>query len=184
MRSAAFRIAILYTIVGILWITLSDRILLYLHQSTDFEFLLVLSSVKGWIYVLVTGFMLHKLIKSHTTKLAASEQQYRSYFEEDPLPQWIVDRKSMLIQAVNDAAVDIYGFSQDEFLKMSALDICQKPNINDSIMIFRELQPGMNDVGPSEHLKKDGTKVMVNLKIQLLKSGHTSFVLVTAEPVK
>ncbi|GAB3934878.1 PAS domain S-box protein [Mucilaginibacter myungsuensis] len=183
MRSAALRIAVLYTLAGVLWISLSDRILLALRGTANVEFLLFMSSAKGWLYVIITGLMLYKLIKTHTAELAESEQQYRSYFEEAPYPQWIVDRKNLLIKAVNCAAVNNYGFARDEFLKMSALDICQKPNINDSIMIFRELQPGMNDVGQSEHLKKDGSKIIVTLKIQMLKKGFNNDVLVTAELV-
>lgn len=171
MKTGAFKIAALYTLAGILWITLSDRILLTMEKYFDLGFVFFLSSIKGICYVLITGLMLHQLIKIYTRRLADSEEQYRSYFEEYPAPRWIIDRKTMLFVAVNDAATTHYGYSREEFLKMSVLDIWPPEDIKESLLAFRGLRSGLNEIGVRRDLKKDGTSINVNITAQILLKG-------------
>jgi PAS domain S-box-containing protein len=180
MKTGAFKIAVLYTLAGILWITLSDRILVAMQKHVDLDFVLFLGSVKGICYVLITGVMLYQLIKLYTKRLAESEEQYRSYFEEHPTPQWIINRRTMLFVAANNAATIYYGYSREEFLKMSALDIRPQEDTKESIMLFRELKTGINDIGIRRHLKKDGALINVKITAQVLSKGHTQNVLVNA----
>jgi PAS domain S-box-containing protein len=180
MRTGATKIATLYTLAGILWITLSDRILLAMQKHFDLNFVLFLSSIKGICYVLITGVMLYQLIRLYTKRLAESEEQYRSYFEEHPTPHWIINRRTMLFVAANNSAVSHYGYSREEFLKMSALDIRPKEDIKESIMVFRELKTGFNAIGIKRHLKKDGTIINVNVTAQVLSARHTENVMISA----
>lgn len=180
MRTGAFKIAVIYTLAGILWITLSDRILLTMQKHFNLEFILFLSSIKGICYVLITGVMLHQLIRLYTRRLADSEAQYRSYFEEYPHPQWVVNRRTMLFVAVNHAAIINYGYSKEEFLKMSALDIRPPQDVKDSILLFRELKAGLNEIGICYHLKKDGTVINVKISAQVLTTGYAENVMVCA----
>ncbi len=54
-----------------------------------------------------------------------SEQRYAALFEAAPLPMWVFDDSADHHQflAVNDAAVKEYGYSSEEFLRMSAFDM-------------------------------------------------------------
>ena len=180
MKTGALKIAALYTLAGILWITLSDRILLAMQKHFDLDFVLFLSSIKGICYVIITGLMLFQLIRLYTKRLAESEEQYRSYFEEHPVPQWIINRKTMLFVAANDAATAHYGYTREEFLKMSALDIRPREDINEAILAFRQLKAGLNDMGLHRHLKKDGTLINVKVTAQVLAKGHKNNVTVRA----
>src|SRR5213593_3024748 len=44
-------------------------------------------------------------------------------FDLIPLPAWIFDTSTLRFLSVNDAAVARYGFSRDEFLRMTILEI-------------------------------------------------------------
>ncbi len=44
-------------------------------------------------------------------------------FTHSPFPMWIYDLKSLEFLDVNDAAIELYGFSREEFLRMTVLDI-------------------------------------------------------------
>lgn len=55
--------------------------------------------------------------------LRTNESRYRMMFEANPLPMWVYDRASLRFLTVNDAAVRTYGYSRDEFLGMTILDI-------------------------------------------------------------
>lgn len=48
-----------------------------------------------------------------------SERLYRLLFERHPFPMWLFDRETLRFLAVNDAAVEQYGYSRDEFLRMT-----------------------------------------------------------------
>src|SRR5947209_7623614 len=56
-------------------------------------------------------------------ELAKSEEQYRLLFESNPQPMWVFDRNTLQFVAVNEAAIRHYGYSRDEFLTKTILDI-------------------------------------------------------------
>lgn len=56
-------------------------------------------------------------------KLEAQEEQYRVLFETNPSPMWVYDLETLRILAVNDAAVEQYGYSRDELLARSLYDL-------------------------------------------------------------
>lgn len=55
--------------------------------------------------------------------LWTSERQYRLFFEANPLACWVVNASDLRILAVNEAAVQQYGYSREEFIGLSARDI-------------------------------------------------------------
>jgi PAS domain S-box-containing protein len=52
-------------------------------------------------------------------ELRHSEKQYRLLFQENPNPMWVFDMETLAILEVNEAAVQHYGYSRDEFLKLT-----------------------------------------------------------------
>jgi PAS domain S-box-containing protein len=75
-------------------------------------------------------------------------------FESNPQPMWVHSLESMVFLAVNDAAVKHYGYSHDEFLRMTLKDL------EDEL----EAPPNLvNGTGVSKHRKKDGTPIEVEL---------------------
>jgi PAS domain S-box-containing protein len=63
------------------------------------------------------------LRKSAEMGLKESESYYRLLFELNPQPMFVYDLDSMQILAVNQSAISCYGYSQEEFVKMSILDL-------------------------------------------------------------
>ena len=56
-------------------------------------------------------------------ELRRSEKQYRLLFQGNPHPMWVFDLESLLILEVNEAAIQHYGYSRDEFLRMTLKDL-------------------------------------------------------------
>jgi PAS domain S-box-containing protein len=83
---------------------------------------------------------------------------------DNTTPQWIFDQQSLEFLFVNDAAVERYGYSRQEFLTMTILDI--RP-IEDLTPLLREtLDPVRR--GPSykekwRHKRRDGTTFPVEI---------------------
>ena len=56
-------------------------------------------------------------------RLMESEKIYRYMFAKNPQPMWIYDVETLSFLEVNYAAVNLYGYSRDEFLSMKVNDI-------------------------------------------------------------
>src|SRR5687768_10108255 len=55
--------------------------------------------------------------------LTESGDPYRLLFESNPNPMWVYDRETLEFLAVNEAAIDSYGYDRNEFLGMTIRDI-------------------------------------------------------------
>ncbi len=56
-------------------------------------------------------------------ELRESEEKYRSLFENDPNPIFVLDLETFQILDVNIRAVETYGYSREEFMNMSFLEL-------------------------------------------------------------
>ena len=54
-------------------------------------------------------------VERRTLALGDSERRYRFLFDSNPLPMWAWDADTLQIMAVNDAAVEIYGYEREQF---------------------------------------------------------------------
>ena len=50
-------------------------------------------------------------------------ESFRLLFEISPVPMWIVERTTLKFLDVNAAAVEHYGYTRDQFLGMTSLEI-------------------------------------------------------------
>ncbi|HXC79082.1 MAG TPA: PAS domain S-box protein, partial [Candidatus Acidoferrum sp.] len=71
-------------------------------------------------------------------KALASERNYRSLFESHPQPMWLYDVHTLFFLRVNDAAIERYGYSRDEFLAMTINDI-RPPAVGPKVLEPAEL---------------------------------------------
>ncbi len=66
-------------------------------------------------------------------RLEATELRYRLLFERNPLPFWVFDVATLRFVEVNEAACAQYGYTREEFLAMTILDI-RPPEHRDSVL--------------------------------------------------
>jgi two-component system, NarL family, sensor kinase len=98
--------------------------------------------------------------------LRDSEQRYRSWFENNPVPMWVYDSEAYAFLAVNKAAIHHYGYSTEEFLAMSIKDIRPPEDIGRLIEVA-QADRDVTKVGRWRHRKKDGTLIEVEVYSQL-----------------
>lgn len=104
--------------------------------------------------------------------IAEREHQYRTLFELTPLPACVYDVETFRFLAVNSAAVKQYGYSQDEFRSMSALDVRpqeDRARVRELIATWRDGGPEPPTPRLSRHLKKDGTLIDVEINSRALE---------------
>jgi PAS domain S-box-containing protein len=96
-----------------------------------------------------------------------SEASYRCLFEANPQPMWILDSETLRFLLVNDAAIEHYGYSQDEFLAMTLMDIrpaADMPLLSEALLNeMTSGSPGKGKRGVWRHRKKDGQIIDVEV---------------------
>ncbi|MEW6195699.1 MAG: PAS domain S-box protein [Bacteroidota bacterium] len=110
-------------------------------------------------------------------RLRQSENHYRNLFNNNPHPMWVYDLNTLQFLEVNDAAVDHYGYSREEFLKMTIKDIRPKEDIEKLLENVHnsDKQPSnyIDHSGTWKHVKKDGTIIDVDITShQINYNGH------------
>lgn len=84
-----------------------------------------------------------------------SEEKYRQMFYRNPFPMWINEVDTLRILEVNDAALEKYGYTKEEFLKLTLEDV-QVRQVEAS-----ELKGGNTKQEVWEHLDKKGNTMVV-----------------------
>ncbi|HET9039737.1 MAG TPA: PAS domain S-box protein [Gemmatimonadales bacterium] len=109
---------------------------------------------------------------------------YRALFEYNPLPMWVYDSETLAFLEVNAAAVKHYGYTREEFRRMSILDI--RPE-EDRPLLLRHVPRLADDLqvwaGPWRHRRKDGGLSLVRISSHPIRFAGREARLVVAEDV-
>jgi PAS domain S-box-containing protein len=95
--------------------------------------------------------------------LLLSQQKYKLMFESNPVPMWMFSKTDFSIIDVNNAACKLYGYSREEFLKMSIRDMRPEEDIPlfmEKIGVFQTININQ---GIWRHRKKDGSIIHVEI---------------------
>lgn len=116
--------------------------------------------------------------------LRESEERYRTLFESNPHPMWVYEFATAHFLAVNDAAVDHYGYSRDEFLAMTMPDLSHLgPELLFHDLNEDEFAEPSKKVVLQKHSKKNGTLIDVEIRTHPFQFGDRHARLVLAEDV-
>src|SRR5262249_4899632 len=81
--------------------------------------------------------------------LGRSEISFRQFFSNNPVQMWVFEKSGRRFLQVNDAAVERYGYSRDEFLAMT----------------IEQIRPGDDLPGLSELIQKHAGKSRVSEEV-------------------
>ena len=91
--------------------------------------------------------------------LWGQERPYQLLFERNPQPMWVYDAESLAFLAVNEAAVNHYGYSTGEFLRMTIKDI--RP-VQDVPALLEKVTHEVERL-QRRHRRKDGSVIDVEV---------------------
>lgn len=186
---ASYKIALIYLLIGILWITLGDYFTLLLVGSDELVAAAEIQTIKGVFYVIITTLLLFLLVRrnekqqeallNNLTKLnhniefsnveiKRSWVLFKKLFELSPTPMWVVDWESLKFLNVNEATVKHYGYSKEQFKSMTLFDLrSEKDQRYFKIFIEKQrLKDFQNFKGKFKHQKKNGDIIIVDVLVQ------------------
>jgi PAS domain S-box-containing protein len=115
--------------------------------------------------------------------LRKSEAQYRLLFESNPQAMWVYDLETRRFLAVNNAAIQRYGYSRAEFLSMTIEDVRPPQDVQVLRKYLENTNPHFNQAGEWRHQKKDGTIITVEITSNRLNFEGRRAVFVLANDI-
>lgn len=123
--------------------------------------------------------------KINEIAIKESEKRYADIFHLSPLPMWIIDVDNIKFLDVNNAALEQYGYTIDEFMKMNVGDL--RPEA-DRDKVFNLLQNNKyydkyENIGIWTHLKKNGEIIKVDIRSKNIKYKELNARIILASDV-
>ncbi|MEO5592937.1 MAG: PAS domain S-box protein [Chitinophagaceae bacterium] len=96
-------------------------------------------------------------------KLRRSEHKYRLLFENNPMPMWMSSIPELNIIDVNESALNQYGYTREEFLRLNSNDLRPTEDVDVSFKETDKTLPGAGTSLQWRHKKKDGSIIYVEI---------------------
>ena len=121
------------------------------------------------------------LLQSEET-LQKRETDFRLLFINNPHPMWVYDVETLAFLEVNEAAVNNYGYTRDEFLKLTLKDIRPQEDIPRLMQDVVERRESLMRRDGWRHLRKNGDLIEVEITSHLLEfQGHQAALVVAQD---
>lgn len=124
-------------------------------------------------------------LQSANDDLVAGKARYREMFEANPQPMWVYDVRTLRMLAVNEAAVQSYGYLQEEFLTLTLEDLHPE---EDRLLLRAGLEALKNggfrrSSRAGRHVLKDGSLREVEVTSNALQFGGVSARIVLVQDI-
>lgn len=106
--------------------------------------------------------------------------RYLALFHLNPEAMWVYDVQTMQLLDVNEAALQRYGYTRDQFLSMTIKDLRPTEDVPKFLELTHDL-PHSDRTGPWRHRLKDGTVIQVLISSHSVKYADREARLVMAE---
>ncbi len=116
------------------------------------------------------------------------EELHRLLFEKVPHPRFVCDIRTLRILGMNEAAVQRYGYSRDQFLSMKVTDLAAAEYFADFESYCQTISSSRLDAaGPDDsvfrHRKKDGKLMDIKVDVALIPLRRRRMFLLLAQDV-
>jgi PAS domain S-box-containing protein len=163
-----FKTIVFYLLVGIVGLLAIDSIRELLSASTILGGISVLHLYKDFLFLTAACIIIYLCISIYKRVYFNTELNYQQLFNGSPLPMYVMTQHTLKFLAVNEAMVNLYGYTEAEFMRMSALDIRpleERERIRTFLEEFGELS---NESGRWLHEKKNGDRFFVQITFHFI----------------
>ncbi|NLD38730.1 MAG: response regulator [Desulfatiglans sp.] len=166
LKNAAFKVALIYACLAVLWILFSDQILLLFIK--DAEALTMLQMFKGWFFVLATSVIIYFLLRSEISKITQAQE---TLIKEKTFIEKVINSMPGIFYAFNEShqllkwnrnLQNLSGKSPDEMEKGKVFFLDCIPD-NEKAKFIRtldDIRTNRDNISlESQFIKADGSKI-------------------------
>jgi PAS domain S-box-containing protein len=143
-------------IMGVYRPDIKDRIWLLVSATPQLN-------SKGEVEQAICSFIDITKRKIAEEKLKISEEKYKILYESNQMPISIFEADTLKFLSVNNAFVQKYGYTREEFLNMTILDIRPTSEIEKTKQAVKAIDEGLVNAGIYTHKKKNGEIIQVEI---------------------
>ncbi len=169
MKFSALKGSLIYIICCIVWFIVGAGIVVLFQGQLARLPSIILQITIPFLFVLMNAFVVYKLLKLNNKSVAQKESDFFNLYVGNPNPLWIYDPVTFKFLSVNNAAVTAYGYSREEFLKMSIQDIRPPEDFQKVAESSKKVSSTQFTSGIWRHIKKDGSIIYVNITSHKIK---------------
>jgi PAS domain S-box-containing protein len=165
-----FKTIVFYLMVGSVGLLVIDSIRGLSSASSMAAGIKEFSWYKDLLFLVVAVIIVYFSVDFYKKINLSTELNYQQLFNGSPLPMYVMTADTLKFLAVNDAMVKLYGYTEAEFLSMTAFDIrpeWERDRVKDFLKEFGELT---NDSGRWLHQKKNGDQFFVEINFHYVPS--------------
>ncbi|MEW6126838.1 MAG: PAS domain S-box protein [Acidobacteriota bacterium] len=112
-----------------------------------------------------------------------AEASFQQIFFNNPLCMWVYDLETLAFLEVNQAAIEKYGYTREEFLAMTIKDIRPSEDIPAFLNYLAKPRGELRHSGEWRHCLKDGSVITIEVTSHLLEFNQRKAVLVMASDI-
>lgn len=169
MRRPFLYIVLPYLLLGFTLLFISSVFINIIDKDHPEINLRYLHHYKYTAFILITGTALYLLLRAHHKHLTLIEDNYHKLFEGSPGAIYVINKFTFKFLAVNDIMIKKYGYSREQLLKMTALDIRTEDE-----------RSRLKDYLHSDHDEGHETGVWLHRK----KNGEVFYMLISHHSIK
>jgi PAS domain S-box-containing protein len=118
--------------------------------------------------------------KKFIEELQKSERKYSNLFHLSPLPMFVCNQSTFEILDINEAAVDHYGYSKEEFCNMNFFQIAAEKNF----LMGKVQEEGFcSRLVATAHRKKNGELIHVEMQSSVIQFNEVNACLILINDV-
>lgn len=122
-------------------------------------------------------------VNHQTDDLSDSDNRHNELFRFNLPPMWLYDLETLAIINVNKRAELNYGYSRDEFLNLSVMDLLPRGSHSTVIDAYKSVNPEDHQPTEGQHRKKDGTIVDVEISWSRVDYAGRAAVLIMVQDI-
>jgi PAS domain S-box-containing protein len=163
-----YHIVLIYSVAGAVWILLSDLLVEKFVHPLHYE---IASVAKGWLFIIVTAFLLGLLLRRYHRTRVGLERRLREIIDNLPSVLYVFDRDGRAV-LLNRAMADLCGSGAEEPWEKSreelgiAPDAAAEQRAND----LRVIEAGQPLVMEEQNPEADGLHTYLTVKFPLTGS--------------
>ena len=169
ISAAVLRVVAVYVVLSVLWITLSDQVVVLMFS--DPRHIALVSTIKGYVFVAATASLLAIMLHRYLKAQAEESNRLATLMRLASDGIHVLDLQGNVLQ-VNDRFCRMMGYGRDELLRMNVLDwVPDLPREDFDQAVAEICKSGDSLMFESQNRRRDGSTLEVEISAAAIEVG-------------